>query len=216
KFTERTYRSLALGVAPGPVACGAFSVGAGMVFLSPQSDASRQPPALLGRPYMPNLFDALAFCLLAGLAVVIAHGGSQFDRPLSALPATPVQFDLVRLPGYAALPTLRMFPGLLASLLFTFIVAPLAAKSRKAELIIVPCLDILQSVPVLGFLTFTVTFFMGLFPNRELGLECASIFAIFTAQAWNMTFSMYQSMRTLPGDLAEASRMFGLSPWRRF
>jgi NitT/TauT family transport system permease protein len=95
-------------------------------------------------------------------------------------------------------------------------VATLAAKSRKAELIIVPALDILQSVPVLGFLTFTVTFFMGLFPNRELGLECASIFAIFTAQAWNMTFSMYQSMRTLPAELVEAAGMFGLSPWRRF
>jgi len=165
---------------------------------------------------MPNLFDALAFCLLAGLAVVIAHGGAQFDRPLSALQASPVQLDLVRLPGYAALTTLRMFAALLASLLFTFIVAPLAAKSRKAELIIVPALDILQSVPVLGFLTFTVTFFMGLFPNRELGLEGASIFAIFTAQAWNMTFSMYQSMRTLPEDLVEASSMFGLSAWKRF
>ena len=186
-----------------------------MVFLSPQSDASRSPAAL-ERSYMPNLFDALAFCLLAGLAVVIAHGGAQFDRPLSALQASPVQLDLVRLPGYAALTTLRMFAALLASLLFTFIVAPLAAKSRKAELIIVPALDILQSVPVLGFLTFTVTFFMGLFPNRELGLEGASIFAIFTAQAWNMTFSMYQSMRTLPEDLVEASSMFGLSAWKRF
>ena len=166
-----------MGWSPGGV-----SVGAGMVFLSPQSDASRSS-AVLSRPYMPNLFDALAFCLLAGLVVVIAHGGEQFDRPLSVLQTSPVQLDLARLPGYAALTTLRMFAALLASLLFTFIVAPLAAKSRKAELIIVPALDILQSVPVLGFLTFTVTFFMGLFPNRELGLECASIFAIFTAQA---------------------------------
>src|ERR1700761_1607293 len=186
-----------------------------MGFLSPQSDVSRSPAAL-ERPYMPNLFDALAFCFLAGLVVVIAHGGAQFGRPLAALQATPIQFQLARLPGYAALTTLRMFAGLLASLLFTFLVAPLAAKSRKAELIIVPALDILQSVPVLGFLTFTVTFFMGLFPNREAGLECAAIFAIFTSQAWNMTFSMYQSMRTLPEDLVEASGMFGLSPWRRF
>ena len=187
-----------------------------MVFLSPQSDASRPAPSSLARPYLPNVWDALAFCLLAGLAVVIAHGGAQFDRPLSALQTSPVQLDLARLPGYAALTTLRMFAALAASLLFTFVVAPLAAKSRKAELIIVPALDILQSVPVLGFLTFTVTFFMGLFPNRELGLECASIFAIFTAQAWNMTFSMYQSMRTLPEDLQEASSMYGLSPWKRF
>jgi NitT/TauT family transport system permease protein len=74
------------------------------------------------------------------------------------------------------------------------VVATLAAKSRKAELVIIPALDILQSVPVLGFLTFTVTFFMGLFPGQELGVEAAAIFAIFTAQAWNMAFSFYQSL----------------------
>ena len=187
-----------------------------MVFLSPQRDPSRLAASPLVRGYLPNGFDVLAFCLLAGLAVMVVHGGAQMARPLSALQSSPVVLELVRLPGYAALTTLRMFAALGASLLFTFVVATLAAKSRKAELVIVPALDILQSVPVLGFLTFTVTFFMGLFPNRELGLECASIFAIFTAQAWNMTFSVYQSLRTLPGDLDEASRMFGLSAWRRF
>ncbi|MEA2913197.1 MAG: NitT/TauT family transport system permease protein, partial [Bradyrhizobium sp.] len=91
-----------------------------------------------------------------------------------------------------------------------------AAKSRKAELVIVPALDILQSVPVLGFLTFTVVFFMRLFPGSQLGAECAAIFAIFTAQAWNMAFSFYQSLRTIPGDLDEVSRQFQLSPWLRF
>src|SRR5690606_33020592 len=77
-------------------------------------------------------------------------------------------------------------------------------------------LDILQSVPVLGFLTFTVTFFMGLFPGRQLGVECAALFAIFTSQAWNMAFSFYQSLRTIPNDLDEVSRQLGFSPWRRF
>jgi NitT/TauT family transport system permease protein len=187
-----------------------------MAFQLPQRDPSGPPAAALGRSYLPNIFDLLAFCLLAGVAVMIAHGGEQMDRPLSALQSSPVKLELVRLPGYAALTTLRMFAALIASLAFTFVVATLAAKSRKAEMVIVPALDILQSVPVLGFLTFTVTFFMGLFPNRELGLECASIFAIFTAQAWNMTFSVYQSLRTLPSDLDEVSRMFGLSAWRRF
>ena len=95
-------------------------------------------------------------------------------------------------------------------------VATLAAKSRKAELVIVPALDILQSVPVLGFLTFTVVFFMGLFPGSQLGAECAAIFAIFTSQAWNMAFSFYQSLRTVPRDLDEVSRHFRLSPWLRF
>ena len=67
-------------------------------------------------------------------------------------------------------------------------------------------LDILQSVPILGFLTFTVVFFMSLFPGQVLGLELAAIFAIFTSQAWNMAFSLYQSLKTVPADLEEAAR----------
>jgi NitT/TauT family transport system permease protein len=109
-----------------------------------------------------------------------------------------------------------MFAAILASLLFTFVVATLAAKSRKAELVIIPALDILQSVPVLGFLTFTVAFFMRVFPGSELGAECAAIFAIFTSQAWNMAFSFYQSLRTIPADLDEVSRHFRQSWWLRF
>src|SRR5260370_41401176 len=85
-----------------------------------------------------------------------------------------------------------------------------------AELVIIPALGILQSVPVLGFLPFTVVFFMGLFPGSQLGAECAAIFAVFTAQAWNMAFSFYQSLRTIPRDLDEVSRHFRLSPWLRF
>jgi NitT/TauT family transport system permease protein len=187
-----------------------------MVFLQPRGRLNvNHTLASLGRAYLPNGFDVLAFCLIAGAAAMIAHGGHEMDRPLSVLNAG-MSLDLAQLPGYAVLTTLRMFAALAASLIFTFVVATLAAKSRKAELVIVPMLDILQSVPVLGFLTFTVTFFMNLFPTRELGLECAAIFAIFTAQAWNMTFSMYQSLRTLPADLEEVSQMYGLSPWRRF
>jgi NitT/TauT family transport system permease protein len=182
--------------------------------------AERTSPSLLFRyarlRFAPNRSDLIAALLLAGAAVLVAHGAEQMGRPLSALRIAPVTLDPARLPGYALLTTLRMFAALAASLLFTFVVATLAAKSKKAELVIVPALDILQSVPVLGFLTFTVTFFMGLFPGRELGVECAAIFAIFTAQAWNMAFSFYQSMRTLPADLDEASQLFGLSPWRRF
>ena len=187
-----------------------------MAFQSPE----RMSPALLvrfaRRRLAPNRADLMTLFLIAGLAVLIAHGAQQMGRPLSQLSMAPVSLDIARLPGYAVLTTLRMFVALFFSLLFTFVVATLAAKSRKAELVIIPALDILQSVPVLGFLTFTVTFFMGLFPGQELGVEAAAIFAIFTAQAWNMAFSFYQSLKTLPGDLDEAARQFGLSPWRRF
>src|ERR1700722_8710700 len=177
--------------------------------------AERTSPALLMRyvrlRFAPNRADLIAALLLAGGAVLVAHGAQEMGQPLSALRIAPVRLDPARLPGYALLTTLRMFAALGASLLFTFVVATAAAKSRKAELVIVPALDILQSIPVFGFLTFTVTFFLGLFPGNVLGAECAAIFAIFTAQAWNMCFSFYQSLRTVPSDLDEVSRHFRLS-----
>ncbi len=109
-----------------------------------------------------------------------------------------------------------MLLAIVCSTVFTFIYAAIAAKSRRAEMVMIPVLDILQSVPILGFLTFTVVFFMNLFPSQVLGAELASVFAIFTSQAWNMTFSMYQSMRNVPKDLEEATQSFHLSGWQRF
>ena len=168
------------------------------------------------RATTPSWADAIAFLLLAALAVLVVKGAEGVAEPLSDLKIDPVSLDPWNLPGYALRTTLRMFAALGASLLFTFVVATLAAKNKRAEMIIVPALDILQSVPILGFLTFTVTFFMGLFPGQQLGVELAAIFAIFTSQAWNMAFSFYQSLRSVPSDLAEVSQGFALSPWRRF
>ncbi|HXQ12941.1 MAG TPA: ABC transporter permease subunit [Caulobacteraceae bacterium] len=180
----------------------------------------RMSPALLARfarrQFTPTRGDLVTIFMIAGIAVLVVHGAQQMGRPLTALQIAPVTLDPTRLPGYALLTVLRMFAALAGSLLFTFVVATLAAKSRKAELVIIPALDILQSIPVFGFLTFTVTFFMNLFPGNELGAEAAAIFAVFTAQAWNMAFSFYQSLKTLPADLDEAARGFGLSPWGRF
>ena len=164
----------------------------------------------------PSWADAIAFLLLFGAAVLVIRGAEGMAAPLAKLAIAPVSLDPANLPGYALRTTLRMFAALGASLIFTFTVATLAAKSRRAEMVIVPALDILQSVPILGFLTFTVTFFMGLFPARQLGVELAAIFAIFTSQAWNMAFSFYQSLRSVPGDLEEVAQGFALSPWRRF
>src|SRR6185312_5424181 len=102
------------------------------------------------------------------------------------------------------------------SLLFTFTIATWAAKSQRAGQIIIPCIDILQSIPVLGFLTITITAFIALFPGSRLGPECAAIFVIFTAQVWNMALSFYQSLRTVPLEMKEAADMFHLSAWQRF
>lgn len=174
------------------------------------------PPALLRRRWWPNAYDLIVFALLAAGATALAHAAMETRAPLSALDLHPISLDPARLPDYALRTALRMFAAMLASLLFTFTIATWAAKSRRAERLIVPALDILQSVPVLGFLSFTVAGFLGLFPGRQLGAECAAVFAIFTSQAWNMAFSFYQSLRTLPRDLDEVARGFGLNAWQRF
>lgn len=165
---------------------------------------------------LPSRYDLFAFAILFGIFIAAAHGVHVMQRPLSSLDFTPVSLEPGNLFLYALLSTLRMFAAIIASLIFTFTIATLAAKSRRAELIIVPALDILQSVPVLGFLSFTVTAFMDLFPGNEMGAELAAIFAIFTSQAWNMTFSFYQSLRTVPKDMEEVARHFRLSGWMRF
>ncbi|MFZ5796450.1 MAG: ABC transporter permease [Sphingomonas sp.] len=182
----------------------------------PQIARGVRPFSRYWRVTTPSWADAIAFLLLAGLGVLIVRGAEGVAQPLSQLRLDPVALDPWNLPAYALRTTLRMFAALAASLVFTFVVATLAAKSKRAEMVIVPALDILQSVPILGFLTFTVTFFMGLFPGQQLGVELAAIFAIFTSQAWNMAFSFYQSLRSVPSDLEEVSRGFALSPWRRF
>src|SRR3974390_3930185 len=111
---------------------------------------------------------------------------------------------------------MRMLAALVASLIFTFTYATLAAKSRRTEMVLIPLLDVLQSVPVLGYLSFTVVFFVSLFPGNALGPELAAIFAVFTSQAWNMAFSFYQSLRTVPTDLDEAARSLRATAWQRF
>ncbi len=174
-------------------------------------------PALALRPrYLPNVWDGLAFALVLGALLLVLHGGRQTLVPLDTLQQTAISLDPARLPEYALRTTLRMLAAIVASLVFTFLYGALAAKSRRAEIVLIPILDILQSVPILGFLTFTVTGFMALFPGQVLGAELAAVFAIFTSQAWNMTFSFYQSLKTVPNDLDEASRSFRLTAWQRF
>ncbi len=173
-------------------------------------------PTLATNRRLPNIWDAAAIICVLGTLIAVADIARGTFVHISAPGATHVSLNPVHLPVYAVRTTLRMFAALVASLLFTFTYGTAAAKSRRAGLVLIPLLDILQSVPILGFLTFTVVFFMNLFPGRVMGLELASIFAIFTSQAWNMAFSLYQSLKTVPADLAEASVSFHLSPWQRF
>jgi NitT/TauT family transport system permease protein len=166
--------------------------------------------------FSPNFYDLVAFILIMTSFALVMFGIEGMHQPLTKLQAAPLEMSVYDLPKYALYTTLRMLAAIVISLLFTFTVATLAAKNRRAEMVIIPSLDILQSVPVLGFLTFTVTFFMGIFPGNQAGVEMAAIFAVFTAQAWNMAFSFYQSLRTVPQELREVSSQFCLNSWQRF
>ncbi|TDY43207.1 NitT/TauT family transport system permease protein [Paraburkholderia rhizosphaerae] len=165
---------------------------------------------------LPNRWDFVAFPLIFCAIAMAASGLHQTWAPMSTLQEHAVSLSASNLPEYALRTTLRMLAAMVASLIFTLVYGTLAAKSRRAAQVLVPILDILQSVPVLGYISFTVTFFLALFPGRVLGAELATIFAIFTSQAWNMTFSFYQSLRTVPRDLVEVSRGFHLTGWQRF
>ena len=182
---------------------------------APVFGTGHRPNASVWR-LLPNRWDFVAFPLLIGLMALLAIAYHESVMPIAALETHPVSLDPSELPWYATLTTLRMLAAMVVSLLFTFCYGTLAAKSERAGKVLVPLLDILQSVPVLGYISFTVTFFMALFPGRVLGAELAAVFAIFTSQAWNMTFSFYQSLRTAPSDLNEVSRSFHLTAWQRF
>src|SRR5688500_10894392 len=145
-----------------------------------------------------------------------AWGMMEMSAPIVQLEQEPISLDTAHLPEYALRTTLRMLIAVLASPVFTMVYATAAAKSRKASQIMIPILDVLQSVPVLGYISFTLTGFIALFPGSMLGVECAAIFAIFTSQVWNMTFSMYQSLKILPREMDEAARVFRLSGWQKF
>jgi NitT/TauT family transport system permease protein len=172
--------------------------------------------ASAGRRALPNQWDLIAFAAILAILTAIAKSYHGISAPLPAPSESPISLDYWQLPYYALRTTLRMFAALVASLIFTFTYATLAAKSRRAGMILIPVLDILQSVPILGFLSFTVTFFLNLFPGNTMGAELAAIFAIFTSQAWNMAFSFYQSLRTVPRDLDEVARGFRLTGWQKF
>ena len=173
-------------------------------------------PAFVSARRLPNLFDVVAGALILAALIYVASIARGTLAPLDNPEAVAISLNPANLPAYAVRTTLRMFAALVCSLLFTLTYATWAAKSRRAGLVLIPVLDILQSVPILGFLTFTVVFFLGLFPGQVLGAELAAIFAIFTSQAWNMAFSLYQSLKTVPADLDEASRSLKLSAWQRF
>lgn len=164
----------------------------------------------------PNRWDILAIFMLFIFFAIVAFAAQGLSAPYKL--GVPIQISLApsHLPWYALRTVSRMFIALIFSLLFTFTIGTLAAKNRHAERVIIPFIDVMQSVPVLALLAITVTGFIALFPGSLLGPECAAIFVIFTAQVWNITLSFYQSLKTVPEDLKETAKVFQLSAWQRF
>jgi len=161
--------------------------------------------------------DLLVGAAILVLLFLLVRIGPTMGRPFDAgnAPST-ISTDPANLPYYAARSLVRMFLALAASVIFTFIYATAAARLPRAGKILLPILDVLQSVPILGFLSVTVTAFLALFPHSILGLECAAVFAIFTSQAWNMTFAFYYALISQARELDEAARLMRLTKWQRF
>ncbi len=164
----------------------------------------------------PNVWDAIVFLIIFGIIAALTWAGVQMASPYEIGQSIEISLDPKKLPLYALSTTLRMLIAMVFSLLFTFTLAPLAAKNKKAENIVIPLIDIMQSVPVLGILAITVIGFIKIFPSSRLGPECAAIFAIFSSQVWNMILSLYQTLKTVPHDLREAGTMYRLSSWQKF
>ena len=167
------------------------------------------------RPYF-TWVDGFVLLTLFGVLWSVAHFGHGMLVAFDPASIPELDVSTTRIPYYAGRTLLRMWIAFGFSLFFAISLGYLAAKNRAARAVILPALDILQSVPVLGFLSATVAGFMALFPGSLLGVECAAIFAIFTGQVWNMAFGFYHSMVTIPNDMQEAASTYGLSRWQRF
>lgn len=165
---------------------------------------------------IPNHWDFLALLLVFSLIILFALNAKDMAVPYKFGEFLPISLSAQALPGYAGQTVLRMLIAMLFSLLFTFIFGTWAAKSQRAEKIIIPFIDVMQSIPILGFLAVSVVAFIKLFPHSLLGPQCACIFVIFTSQVWNMALGFYQTLKTVPHELHEAADVFQLSGWQRF
>lgn len=175
-------------------------------------------PALL-KPIIPErTWSLLTDLLIFGAGLALFYAVLSIARTWFG-PVTPVveiSLDPSALPGYAASSLLRITIAYVLSLIFTLVYGYIAAYNAKAERIMIPLLDILQSIPVLSFLPGVMLAMVALFPHRQLGVELGSILLIFTGQVWNMAFSFYASLKSIPRELREVVGIYRFSWWQRF
>ena len=158
--------------------------------------------------------DLLIVCVLLALIAGMVTLGERWKSPIRE--AVPIDLSPAALPGYTLLSLSRGFAAYLLSLVFTLVYGTIAAHSRRAEKVMIPLLDIGQGIPVLGFLPGLVLGMVALFPKTNVGLELACILMIFTGQVWNMVFSFYGSLKSVPQELKEVARIHRFGWWKTF
>lgn len=182
--------------------------------IAPVVTEGRAPAAPVVTTPAPRWVECVLLCAVAAVTVGVMRAAAEWRAPLS--PGFRISLSPIRLPYYAALSTLRMVLAYIVSLVFSIAYARFAASSKAAERVLLPLLDILQSIPILSFMPGVVLGLVALFPGRTLGLELAAVILIFTSQAWNLAFSFHQSLITIPSELTEAARIYRLGFWRKF
>ncbi|HEU5480004.1 MAG TPA: ABC transporter permease subunit, partial [Candidatus Tumulicola sp.] len=176
--------------------------------IAPVVTEGRSPAAPVVTTPAPRWVEFVLLCGVAAVTFGVTRAAAEWRAPLS--PGFRISLSPAKLPYYAALSTLRMVLAYIVSLVFSLAYARFAASSKAAERVMLPLLDILQSIPILSFMPGVVLGLVALFPGRTLGLELAAVILIFTSQAWNLAFSFHQSLITIPSELTEAARIYRL------
>ncbi|MCL9780145.1 ABC transporter permease subunit [Vibrio sp. S4M6] len=162
-----------------------------------------------------NSKDIVAFIIFVAFILLYRYGWQDMHRPLNDFqPET--QGSLSELPYDMLRTTMRLVIGLFFSFIFAIVAGVAAAKNKHLERVILPFINVMESVPLLGFITFSTIIFINLFPNSVMGLEAAAIFGVFTGQAWNMALVVYQTLRIVPKEVEEAAQLFQLNAWQKF
>ena len=182
--------------------------------IAPVVSQGRAPMAPVVTTPAPRWVEFVLLCGVAAVTFGVMRAAAEWRAPLS--PGFSISLSPLKLPYYAALSTLRMVLAYIVSLVFSIAYARFAASSKAAERVMLPLLDILQSIPILSFMPGVVLGLVALFPGRTFGLELAAVILIFTSQAWNLAFSFHQSLITIPSELTEAARIYRLGFWRKF
>ncbi len=168
----------------------------------------------LPRVEVSHLPDVIMFGAGIALFYAVVTVGRSWLGPFT--PSVEISRSLRALPAYAGYSLLRITIAYVLSLGFALVYGYVAAYSRRAERFMLPLLDVLQSIPVLSFLPGVMLAMVALFPGRQLGVELGAILLIFTGQVWNMAFSFYASLKSIPKEMREAAEIYRFSWWQRF